>query len=75
MIHYDFRATGLVVFDMLEGYRQQIEAAGSIGPAKRLIEACRSVGVPIFYARADHRADGADFAEANSTRVATPNGS
>ena len=62
MIHYDFRATGLVVFDMLEGYREQIEAAGLIGPAKRLIEACRTVGVPIFYARADHRADGADFA-------------
>ena len=35
MIHYDFRATGLVVFDMLEAYREQIEAAGSIGPAKR----------------------------------------
>jgi len=62
MIHYDFRATGLVVFDMLEAYREQIEAAGSIEPAKRLIEACREVGVPIFYARADHRADGADFA-------------
>ena len=39
MIHYDFRATGLVVFDMLEAYREQIEAAGSIGPAKQLIEA------------------------------------
>ena len=22
MIHYDFRATGLVVFDMLEAYRE-----------------------------------------------------
>jgi nicotinamidase-related amidase len=63
MMHYDFRATGLVVFDMLEAYRDQIEAAGSIGPAKRLIAACRRVGVPIFYARADHRADGADFAK------------
>jgi len=62
MIHYDFRATGLVVFDMLEAYREQIEAAGSIGPAKQLIEVCRTVGVPVFYARADHRADGADFA-------------
>jgi nicotinamidase-related amidase len=62
MIHYDFRATGLVVFDMLEAYRDQIEAAGSIGPAQQLIEACREVGVPIFFARADHRPDGADFA-------------
>lgn len=62
MIHYDFRSTGLVVFDMLEAYREPIEAAGSLGPTTRLIGACRSVGVPIFYARADHRGDGADFA-------------
>jgi nicotinamidase-related amidase len=61
-IHYDFRSTALVVFDMLEAYREAIEAAGSIGPTKRLIAACRSAGVPIFYARADHRPDGADFA-------------
>jgi nicotinamidase-related amidase len=59
---YDFRATGLVVFDMLEAYRPQIEAAGSIGPTVELIDACRRVGIPIFYARADHRGDGADFA-------------
>ncbi|MHC9293389.1 cysteine hydrolase family protein [Mycobacterium sp. LTG2003] len=62
MIHYDFRSTGLVVFDMLEAYREPIEAAGSIAPTARLIDACRRVGVPIFYARADHRGDGADFA-------------
>jgi nicotinamidase-related amidase len=62
LIHYDFCATGLVVFDMLEAYREAIEEAGSIGPTKRLIDACRKVGVPIFYARADHRPDGADFA-------------
>jgi nicotinamidase-related amidase len=61
-IHYDFRSTALVVFDMLEAYREAIEAAGSIGPTKRLIRTCRTVGVPVFYARADHRADGADFA-------------
>jgi nicotinamidase-related amidase len=62
MIHYDFRSTGLVVFDMLNAYRGQIEAAGSVAPTQRLISACRAVGIPIFYARADHRADGADFA-------------
>jgi nicotinamidase-related amidase len=62
VIHYDFRATGLVVFDMLNAYREPIEAAGSIAPTQRLIGACRAVGIPIFYARADHRADGADFA-------------
>lgn len=59
---YDPAHTGLVVFDMLEAYREPIEAAGSIAPAQRLIAACRATGVPVFYARADHRADGADFA-------------
>lgn len=62
VLHYDFDTTGLVVFDMLEVHREAIEAAGSIGPTKHLIDACRAVGVPIFYARADHRADGADRA-------------
>jgi nicotinamidase-related amidase len=62
MFSYDPAHTGLVVFDMLEAYRGPIEAAGSIEPTTRLIGACRAVGVPIFYARADHRADGADFA-------------
>jgi nicotinamidase-related amidase len=59
---YDPGRTGLVVFDMLEAYRDRIEAAGSIGPTQKLIAGCRARGVAIFYARADHRADGADFA-------------
>lgn len=54
--------TGLVVFDMLEAYRTPIEEAGSIAPTQRLLATCRAGGVPVFYARADHRADGADFA-------------
>lgn len=62
MIYYDCRTTGVVVFDMLEGYRAPIEAAGTIEPARRLIDVCRQLDVPIFYARADHRGDGADFA-------------
>jgi nicotinamidase-related amidase len=52
--------TGLLVFDMLECYRDRIEQAGAIGPVRRLIHDCRGRGVPIFYARADHRADGRD---------------
>lgn len=58
--------TGLLVFDMLERYRQAIEAAAAIPPARRLIATCRELGVPIFYARADHRADGADLATATT---------
>ena len=63
-IGLDARHTGLVVFDMLECYRAAAEAAGAIGPAERLIRGCRAAGVPIFWARADHRVDGADFATA-----------
>ncbi|MPZ72565.1 MAG: isochorismatase family protein [Nitriliruptorales bacterium] len=52
--------TALVVFDMLECYRGAAEAAGAIGPVARLVAACRDHGVPICYARADHRPDDAD---------------
>jgi len=54
----------LVVFDMLECYRPAIEAAGAIAPAARLVHGCRQSGVPVFWARADHRSDGADLARA-----------
>lgn len=56
--------TGLVVFDMLEGYREAIEESGAIQPCVRLLATCRSLGIPAFYARADHRADGSDGASA-----------
>lgn len=56
----DPRTVGLVVFDMLECYRDKIEAAGAIEPVRRLLAACRERDVPAFYARADHRADGRD---------------
>lgn len=56
----DRRRTGLIVFDMLECYRERIEQSGAIGPVRRLISECRRWNVPIFYVRADHRADGLD---------------
>jgi nicotinamidase-related amidase len=56
----DARTVGLVVFDMLECYRDKIEAAGAIDPVRRLLAATRQRGIPTFYARADHRADGLD---------------
>lgn len=59
---FDPSTTGLVVFDMLECYREAIQAAGTIEPVSRLLKGCRRVGVPVCYARADHRADGADLA-------------
>ncbi len=55
-------STGLVVFDMLECYRSPIEEAGTLPNVVRLVQACRANGLPIFFARADHRADGRDYA-------------
>lgn len=54
--------SALLVFDMLECYRHAAEAAGVIEPVRALVDGCRGAGVPIFWARADHRADGLDFA-------------
>ena len=54
--------SALVVFDLLEHYREGAVAAGVIEPVRRLIDSCRDKGVPIMWARADHRADGRDFA-------------
>lgn len=54
--------TALVVFDLLEHYRAAAEEAGVIGPVRRLVDGCRSRGAMVAWARADHRADGADFA-------------
>jgi nicotinamidase-related amidase len=58
----DPRRTAVVVFDMLEAYRDAIEQAGTIVPVQRLLAGARAAQVPVFWARADHRTDGADFA-------------
>lgn len=57
----DPATTALVVFDMLEGFRADAEAAGVIGPVARLLDASRDRGVTVVYASADHRDDGADY--------------
>lgn len=61
-LRLDPRRTGVVVFDMLEAYRPAIEQAGTVAPVQRLLAGARTAGVPVFWARADHRTDGADFA-------------
>jgi nicotinamidase-related amidase len=61
-LQLDPRRTGIVVFDMLEAYRPAIEQAGTVAPVQRLLAGARAAEVPIFWARADHRTDGADFA-------------
>jgi nicotinamidase-related amidase len=52
----------LCVFDLLDHYRAAAEAAGVIGPVRRLADECRRRGVLVAWARADHRADGLDLA-------------
>jgi nicotinamidase-related amidase len=52
----------VVVFDLLEAYRPMIEQAGVIAPVQRLLPGARKHGVAVMWARADHRADGRDFA-------------
>jgi nicotinamidase-related amidase len=54
--------TVLCVFDLLEIYRESAEAAGVIPTVRRLVDGCRDRGVVVAWARADHRADGLDFA-------------
>jgi nicotinamidase-related amidase len=58
----DRARSAVVVFDLLECYREAAESAGVLGPVRRLLDGCRWIGVPVFWARADHRADGLDFA-------------
>lgn len=53
--------TALLVFDMLEIYRPVIERSGVLPTVVDLVDFCRSHGVLVCFARADHRADGADF--------------
>jgi nicotinamidase-related amidase len=57
----DAKTTALVIFDMLQGYRREVEASGNLGNAQRLLAACRDAGVIVCYARANHRLDGADY--------------
>lgn len=60
--------TALLVFDMLETYRAAIEGSGALAYAVDLVESCRTAGVIVCFARADHRSDGADY-----TRVIADN--
>ena len=53
--------TALIVFDMLECYRPEIEETGSLAHALDLVALARSAGILVCFARADHREDGADF--------------
>ena len=55
----DPQRTGLLVFDMLECYRDKIPT-DVIGRVQQLLAEFRSRGLPVCFARADHRPDAAD---------------
>jgi nicotinamidase-related amidase len=53
--------TALLVFDMLECYRSEIEGSGALPRVQQLVDLARANGVLVCFARAAHRPDGADF--------------
>ena len=56
-------STGLVVFDLYEGARHTIKERGmSLEASVALVDQCRDLGIPIFFTRPVHRADGRDLA-------------
>ena len=59
----DVKTTGLLVFDLYESARESIEKRGILEPVLRLLAGCREHGLPIFFTRPVHRADGLDLAQ------------
>jgi nicotinamidase-related amidase len=67
----DPRHSALLFFDMLKGYAYGPDLRTVLQEAKlqvamcvRILSAARELGVPVFYAQADHRPDGRDRARA-----------
>jgi ureidoacrylate peracid hydrolase len=82
--HFDLKRTGLLFFDILNGYVPEPEPgkARALKPwiqnAVRLGKAGRTAGLPVFFAKGNHRADGATNAliltDTNNALVPWPNG-
>jgi nicotinamidase-related amidase len=75
----DPRHTALLFFDTLKGgnYDRETrklrpENEPFMANCVRMMEAARRLGVPVFYAQANHREDGADWASALTDRVGRP---
>lgn len=70
----DFQAekTGVLFFDMLNGYYHEAEAEAKarmkpmVDNAVRLMKAARSKSIPIFFAKGNHRPDNATSAQLNT---------
>jgi len=71
----DPKKTAVLYFDTLKVYLYEKdkpairpEAQSQVAAARRMLDAARSMELPIVYAVADHRADGADWAPTVSDR-------
>ena len=66
----DPRKTAVLFFDALKVYlydeqgRIKPESQAQISAAQRMLHTARSLGLPVVYAAADHRPDGADWSTA-----------
>jgi ureidoacrylate peracid hydrolase len=63
--HFDISKTGMLFFDLLNSFIHGSDDDATarkmpmVKNAVRLMHACRAAAVPIFFAKANHRADGA----------------
>ncbi|MBI4526431.1 MAG: cysteine hydrolase [Deltaproteobacteria bacterium] len=82
--HLDLKKTAVLFFDILNGYYHAADAAGKarmkpmVDNAVRLMKAGREVGLPIFFAKGNHRPDNATTAliltDTNNPLKPWPNG-
>ena len=74
----DPHRTAVLYFDTLKVYLQaqdggiRAEARSQVAACQRMLAAARALEMPVVYAAADHRADGADWSTTVSDR--TPSG-
>jgi nicotinamidase-related amidase len=82
--HFDLKKTALLFFDILNGYVPEPEAGKPrvlkpwIQNAVRLGKAARTAGLPVFFAKGNHRPDNATTAllltDTNNSLTPWPNG-
>ena len=65
---FDIKRTAMLFFDILNGYYHLADAQAKsrkkpmVDNAVRLMKVCRASGIPIFFAKGNHRPDGATSA-------------
>ena len=82
--HLELRKTGILFFDILNGYYHAADAAKKsrmkpwVDNAVRLMKAGRQANLPVFFAKGNHRPDGATSAliltDTNNSLQPWPNG-